>query len=325
MKDTRILHWMGAALVCALGTTRSGQSAGSWLVRGGLTHCPQVSSGDLTAPSFAGTKVDVEADTQLSGVSYMLIADHWVVDVPLSLPFKRTTPWAQAPLRGRGQAGRGQGLAHHRGPAVPLSAGRRQWRPYLGMGLTYAKFFKNAVTAALTGLTGGSPATLLEAESRFIPDGANRRGCGLERALVTGPGLQDLREDAQHLSTGQHIDVKLNPNVFTVGWPTGSGAIATRLGRIPQRNAPRSGRLALEAPKRPTSGRAACRRRNCQTGDGPRAEIHLVGKHIGVHAGAGHQGGGAVHSAEFTWPVPMPMPLPASTEVHTGSAALVKK
>ena len=42
MKDKRILQWMGgAALVFSpLGTTAQAQSAGSWLVRGGLTHRP---------------------------------------------------------------------------------------------------------------------------------------------------------------------------------------------------------------------------------------------------------------------------------------------
>ena len=61
-----------AGVVTALALTLSGgakaQTAGSWLVRAGATQiAPQVTSGDLSAPSFTGTKVDVHADTQLAG------------------------------------------------------------------------------------------------------------------------------------------------------------------------------------------------------------------------------------------------------------------
>jgi len=133
MKNTQFLHWMGAALVCALGTTAQAQSAGSWLVRGGLTHiAPQVSSGDLSAPSFAGTKVDVEADTQLSGgVSYML-TDHWVVDVPLALPFKHDTVGAGA-IAGVGKLGEVKALPITVALQYRFQQADAQWRPYLGL------------------------------------------------------------------------------------------------------------------------------------------------------------------------------------------------
>ena len=220
MKDTRILHWMGAALVCTLGTTAQAQSAGSWLVRGGLTHiAPQVSSGDLTAPSFAGTKVDVEADTQLSGgVSYML-TDHWVVDVPLSLPFKHDTVGAGA-IAGVGKLGEVKALPITVALQYRFQQADAQWRPYLGMGLTYAKFFKERGTAALTGLTGGTPArpTLLEAESRFGLTAQIGVAVALnERWSLDLAYYKTFVKTRNTLSTGQTIDVKLNPNVVTLG------------------------------------------------------------------------------------------------------------
>lgn len=220
MKNTQFLHWMGAALVCALCTTAQAQSAGSWLVRGGLTHiAPQVSSGDLTAPSFAGTKVDVEADTQLSGgVGYML-TDHWMVDVPLALPFKHDTVGAGA-IAGVGKLGEVKALPITVALQYRFQQADAQWRPYLGLGLTYAKFFKERGTAALTGLTGGTPArpTLLQAESRFGLTAQIGVAVALnERWSLDLAYYKTFVKTRNTLSTGQHIDVKLNPNVFTVG------------------------------------------------------------------------------------------------------------
>ena len=93
------------ALALALSGGAQAQTAGSWLVRAGATQIsPQVTSGDLSPPSFTGSKVDVRADTQLAGgITYML-TDHWAVDVPLALPFKHDVIGAGA-IAGVGKIG----------------------------------------------------------------------------------------------------------------------------------------------------------------------------------------------------------------------------
>ncbi|MBP9894786.1 MAG: OmpW family protein, partial [Giesbergeria sp.] len=74
MKNTNQWRWVAGALLLAAAPLVQAQSTGSLLVRGGFTQIsPDVSSGNLTAPSFANTKVDVLSDTQLSGgITYML-------------------------------------------------------------------------------------------------------------------------------------------------------------------------------------------------------------------------------------------------------------
>ena len=81
------LQWIAAALALAAVGAQA-QTSGRWMGRVGVTNInPQVSSGDLTAPSLPGTKIDVEDATQLSGgITYML-NDRWSIDVPLALPF----------------------------------------------------------------------------------------------------------------------------------------------------------------------------------------------------------------------------------------------
>ena len=158
MKTNKTIVWIaGAALLSCAGLAQA-QSAGSWLVRAGVTHIsPEVSSGDLSAPSFANTKVDVLADTQLSGGITYMVTDHWAVDVPLALPFKHDTVGAGA-IAGVGKIGEVKALPMTIFAQYRFLEADAKVRPYVGLGLTYAKFFKERGTAALTGLTGGTPA-----------------------------------------------------------------------------------------------------------------------------------------------------------------------
>ena len=183
MKTNKTIVWIaGAALLSCAGLAQA-QSAGSWLVRAGVTHIsPEVSSGDLSAPSFANTKVDVIAGVGKIGE---------VKALPMTIFAQYRFLEADAKVR-----------------------------PYVGLGLTYAKFFKERGTAALTGLTGGTPAnpTLLSAESGFGLTPQIGVNIALnDRWFVDLAYYKTFVKTRNTLSTGQHIDVKLNPNVFTVG------------------------------------------------------------------------------------------------------------
>lgn len=214
------LGWVVSGLVLAAAGGAQAQTAGSWLVRGGVTQIsPQVTSGNLTPPSFTGTQVDVGSDAQLSGgITYML-TDNWAVDVPLALPFKHDIMGAGA-IAGVGKIGEVKALPMTVFAQYRFLEPTARVRPYVGLGVTYAKFFKERGTAVLTGLTGGNPSrpTTLEAESRF----------GLTPQVGVSVALNDrLSLDVAYyktfvktrntLSTGQTIDVKLNPNVFALG------------------------------------------------------------------------------------------------------------
>ena len=146
----------------------SAQSAGTWLGRLGMTTiAPQVSSGDMSAPSFPGTKSDVSSASQVSGGVTYMYTDNFSVDVPLALPFTHKLIGAGA-LAGAGQIGEVQ--------ALPLSVffqyrfmeANSQFRPYLGLGATYAYFFNEKGGAALTAMTNpGGPTTTIKVDSKF--------------------------------------------------------------------------------------------------------------------------------------------------------------
>ena len=82
-KHSHRVRWVAAAALLVLAATAQAQSKGSVTVRLGATMIqPDVKSGDLSAPSFPGTKADIESDTQpTAGITYML-SDNLALDLP---------------------------------------------------------------------------------------------------------------------------------------------------------------------------------------------------------------------------------------------------
>jgi len=212
-------HFKCIALACAaLGlfasSTAHAQSTGSWLVRAGATKItPKVDSGDLSPPGLAGSKADVESDTEFSGgITYML-NDNVSIDVPLAMPFKHNLVGAGA-IAGVGKIGEVHAL-----PLTVLGQYRfleasSQFRPYLGAGLTYAKFYKEKGTAALSALTGGTPSnpTTLSVDSKLgVTIGVGASVTFNERWFADVQLLKTYLKTTTTLSTGQTLDIKLDP------------------------------------------------------------------------------------------------------------------
>lgn len=198
----------------ALSGTAAAQQAGSTLARFGVTKIkPDVKSGDLTPPSFAGTRADIEADTQpTAGLTYM-VSDHLAIDLPLSAGFRHDIVGDGA-FGGVGKIGEVKAL-----PITLLA----QWRfldadaplrPYVGIGPTYAKFYKARSTAVLTALTGGSPAnpTTLAVESKWALTAQVGASLMLSKRWFADVSLQKTAlKTRMTLSTGQTLDATLDP------------------------------------------------------------------------------------------------------------------
>ncbi|GKT23262.1 OmpW family outer membrane protein [Acidovorax sp. SUPP3334] len=208
---------IAAAALCG---TASAQVAGTLSVRVGATQIsPQTKSGNLSAPSFPDTRVDVRSDTTLTGGLNYMLTDHWAVDVPVGLPFKHAF-YGDGAIGGVGKVGETKVV-----PATVIAQYRfleanAAFRPYVGVGVTYAKFFKERTTATLNAMTGGTPANPITAS---IDDkwGATAQVGFVwqfnERWFVDAAYYKTALKTTTHLSTGQSIAIKLNPNVFTVG------------------------------------------------------------------------------------------------------------
>jgi outer membrane protein len=207
-----------AALLFA-GTAQA-QSAGTLTGRLAVTRiAPDVTSGDLTAPSFAGTQADITANTQPTGGLTWMLNDNVAVDLPLSVGFKHDLVGAGA-IAGVGKIGEVKALPISLLFQYRFMAPDAQLRPYLGAGPTYAKFYKARSTAALTSLTGGSPSnpTTLAIDSKLcLTVQAGLSVSVAPRWSVDVSVLKTALKTRAHLSTGQTMDVTVNPTIYTVG------------------------------------------------------------------------------------------------------------
>lgn len=180
---------------------------------------PNVSSGDLSPPAAPGTKIDVDSNTQPTLWVTYLLDDHWSVEVPIGFGFKHRITGAGA-IAGVGQIGTVKAL-----PVTVFGQYRflepsSRIRPYGMVGVTYAHFYGARGSAALNALNPINPAggTGLSVDSKW----ALAAGAGVT-VMLTDKWFADVQysraflKTTAHLSTGQTIATKLDPDVFRVG------------------------------------------------------------------------------------------------------------
>jgi outer membrane protein len=195
------------------------QSAGSWSIRGGMTNIsPDVTSGNLSAPSLPATKIDVKSATQVSGGITYMYTDHFGVDLPLALPFRHDLVGAGA-IAGVGKIGDVKLLPITVFAQYRFLAAQARFRPYVGLGLTYANFFAERGSGTLTGLTnpGGTP-TRLSIDDRWgLTPQLGLVGRINERWFFDVNVAKTYLKTRNTLSTGQTLDLKLDPVTVSVG------------------------------------------------------------------------------------------------------------
>ena len=221
MKNTAKLLLIPAVLACA--AAAQAQTAGTWMVRGGATTItPNVNSGDLSAPSLAGTKASINSSTKVSGgITYML-DNNISIDVPLSVPFQHDISGDGA-VAGAGKIADVKAL-----PATVLAQWRfmepsSAFRPYIGAGITYAAFYGARSTSTLTAITGGSPSnpTTLSIDSKWAATVQVGGSLAINSNwFVDANYTYTPLSTRTTLSTGQTQDIRLDPSSvsLTVGY-----------------------------------------------------------------------------------------------------------
>lgn len=210
---------MACAFMLVAGTAQA-QTAGTWMLRGGVMNItPKVDSGNLTASSLPGTQIDSDGDTRLAGgITYML-TNNWSLDVPLSMPFRHNLTGAGA-IQGVGKIGETRSLPMSLFGQYRFGEANAQFRPFVGGGLTYAKFYKERSTSTLTAITGGTSSnpTLLSLDSKLAMSILAGATVALnDRWFVEGTVVKTFLKTKGTLSTGQTIDVTLNPLTLALG------------------------------------------------------------------------------------------------------------
>ncbi len=203
------------------------QSAGSWLVRAGVTRlAPDVTSGCLSAPDFGDNGVggalgcsrsDVSANTQISGGLTYMYTDNISVDVPVALPFKHKIIGKGA-LEGTGEIAEVKALPVTMFLQYRFLEANAKFRPYVGLGATYAYFFNEEGSGKLTALTnpGGTPTKVSVDAKLILTPQIGASWMVNDKWFVDVCLTKSKLSTVTKLSTGQHMDIDLDPSTFTV-------------------------------------------------------------------------------------------------------------
>jgi outer membrane protein len=207
--------------LATLGPALHAQTAGTWLVQGGMAHAsPAVQSGHLSAPSAAGVQMDVGTDTQPMLQLTHMLDDHWAVAVPLGRGFTHALYGAGA-IANVGQIGTVSAQPFSVFGQYRFGEPQARWRPYAMLGLSYMRFHDATGSATLNGINPANPpggSTGLSIESRW----ALSPGLGLvvqldERWFVDASWSKTYLKTTATLSTGQTLGATINPSITTLG------------------------------------------------------------------------------------------------------------
>lgn len=203
---------VAAAALCGAGAAHA-QAAGSMLVKVGWNKImPKVESGDLSPPALPGSTIGIK-----SASSVVITATYMFTD-DVSLEFLGGLPYKHDIVGTGAVAGAGKiGSVHQISPTVLLQYRFLQQqaplRPYVGAGVTWARFYDTEGSAALTAVTnpGGSPTTIGSdtAWGATVEGGLNYKID--DHWFIDSSILKTYIKTNPTLSTGQTISAKLNP------------------------------------------------------------------------------------------------------------------
>ncbi|HYX35002.1 MAG TPA: OmpW family outer membrane protein [Oligoflexus sp.] len=215
------VHFLIAVIILLKGSFVYAQMPGSWLLRtGAITVSPQVTSGCLSAPDFSDspdgcTKAGVSRNTQLGGGITWIMSQHLSLDMPLALPFTHEVS-GEGAMKGSGTIAEIQSLPLTLFPQYRFFGSRSMFRPYFGLGVTYAYFFNPQGSGRLTATTnpGGEPTTFT-VDSKFIFSPQVGASLRLYRKFYADVFYSQAKLRSRiHMSTGQHLDADLDPQTF---------------------------------------------------------------------------------------------------------------
>ena len=203
---------VAAAAVCGAGAAHA-QAAGNVMVQLGWNKImPKVRSSDLSAPSLPGSQINIKSASALFATATYMITDDISVEALGGLPYKHDIEGAGA-VSGVGKIG----SIHQISPTVLLQyrflAADGPFRPYIGGGPTFAKFYGSKGSAALTAVTNpGGPPTTIGGDTEWggtLQAGANYK---IDKHwFIDAALLKTFISTKAQLSTGQETKARLNP------------------------------------------------------------------------------------------------------------------
>jgi len=218
----RAIIVLSATAALTASTAVLAQSAGVWSVKAGVNRItPKVKSGDMSAPALPGTKADVKSDTEaIIAASYML-TDNLSAEFHLGIPYTHDLV-GDGSIKGVGKLGTVDSLPPTLFVQWRFLAPEARFRPYIGLGLTYARFQQETGSGALTAVTntGSTTPTTFTVDSKFALTPQIGVTYAINRKWFADLAVsKTYLKTTTHFSTGQQMDIRLDP--LAVGFAIG--------------------------------------------------------------------------------------------------------
>jgi outer membrane protein len=212
---------VAAALAAAGGA--SAQSKGQWAVSAGINQItPKVESSPITAPALPNSLADVGGDGQPVIVVNYGLTDNITAEFAVGTPYRHEIYGAGA-IAGTGQLATVEALPPTAFLQYRFFAPTALFRPYIGLGVTYAAFMHETGSFKLTSVTnpGMGVPTTFRIDNKWTYSGQLGVAVNLSPKWFMNVAVvkTKLRTDA-HYSTGQTQHMKLDPHstMLTVGY-----------------------------------------------------------------------------------------------------------
>lgn len=213
MNKTSLKLLVLAAAMSVATAASAQQTAGTWLGTLGMNKItPKVDSGDVSAPALPGTKADVEPDTKPRfAIAYML-TDNWSAELDLGVPYKHDLIGAGS-IEGTGKLGDSMVLPPTAFIQYRFMPANATFRPYVGLGLTYAMFIKERGSGQLTSIlnTGGPGATYKLDDKAGVSAQIGATWRIDDNWFLDATVIKTKLKTKVHFSTGQTQNVRLDP------------------------------------------------------------------------------------------------------------------
>jgi outer membrane protein len=209
-----VVQGLTLAMLLAAAGGASAQSKGQWAVSVGINQItPQVTSGAITAPALPNTLAHVDRDTQPVVVVNYGLTDNITGEFAIGTPYKHKI-FGAGSIGGSGQLGTVEAMPPTAFLQYRFFQPNTLFRPYVGLGLTYAYFQKETGSFRLTALsTPGGPPTTFSIDNKWTVSGQVGTTVRLtERVFLNLAYVKTRLRTDVHYSTGQTQRMRLDPN-----------------------------------------------------------------------------------------------------------------
>jgi outer membrane protein len=211
-----------AAMAFGACASASAQTAGTWSVSVGINDIsPQGTTDAFSAPSIVNSTTKVHSDAQpVVEISYNF-TDHISAEFGLGTPYKHELDGAGS-LSGSGKLGTLKQLPPTLFAQYHFMDANAQFRPYVGLGLTYAIFRDETGNGTLTAITntGGQPTTFKVDNAWGVTPQVGATYAFNSKWYADAMIGKTYISTTVHLSPGETASAPLNPLVgsLTIGY-----------------------------------------------------------------------------------------------------------